>query len=103
MAILAQQVGYRQANRHRERAGRIQRVSHIRLLNAAGEGLCECLRVGYTRRDTPAPVRLVADLEGVDVSLALLRIELGGILQVPYPALVHFLGDPAFVADMRVA
>ena len=28
---------------------------------------------------------------------------MGGVLQVPDPALVHLLGDPAFVPDVRVA
>ena len=28
---------------------------------------------------------------------------MGGVLQVPDPALIHLLGDPAFVPDVRVA
>jgi hypothetical protein len=46
--------------------------------------------------------RLVADLDTVDTGQSLSGVELGGVLQIPEAALVHLLGDPAFVPDVRV-
>ena len=68
----------------------------------AGDGGRKCRWIGDPSGENTASVRLVADLDAVQVCFALVWIELGGILQVLYPVLVHFLGDPAIVADMRV-
>ena len=104
MTVFAQHIGYRQ---------------HDRL---EGAGLCESSAARTSGCSTPrakaiakVPDRrsgvaipphrceLVTGLEGVDASLALVRVELSGIFQVPHPAFVHLLGDPAFVADVRVS
>jgi hypothetical protein len=47
-------------------------------------------------------MQFAAGLDAVHVILTLFRVELGGILQVPHPALVHLLGDPALVPDVRM-
>src|SRR6185437_11679560 len=103
MAVLTQHFGYRQLDRSGNRDRRIQGGSYIRMLDATGKGSREGLRIGDPSGDITASVRLIAVFEPVDPGSALVWIELGGILQVLYPVLVHFLGDPAFVADMRVA
>jgi hypothetical protein len=72
------------------------------MLDTTGEGSREGLRIGDPSGDITASVRLIAVFEPINPVSALVWIELGGILQVLYPALVHFLGDPAIVADMRV-
>ena len=50
----------------------------------------------------PHQCDLFADLERVHTGFTFFRVELGGILEFPYSALVHLLGDPAVVADVRV-
>src|SRR5690242_12213729 len=72
------------------------------MLDAIGEGHRKDLWIGNTCSNPSAPVRKVSGGEPVDPGSALVWIELGGILQVLYPAFVHLLGDPAFVPDMGV-
>ena len=72
------------------------------MLDAAGEGRRENLRIDDLARDIAAPMRNVTGGEAVDACPALGRVELGGVLKVADPVLVHLLGDPAHVADMRV-
>jgi len=72
------------------------------MLDAASKGRREGFRIRDPGNDTAAPVRLIADLDTVDTDHSLSWVELGGILQVPHPAFVHLLGDPALMADMRV-
>ena len=50
-----------------------------------------------------APVKVLTLLETVDPGGAFGWVELGGVFEVGGPAPVHFLGDPAFVADVGVA
>jgi hypothetical protein len=47
-------------------------------------------------------VRLVADLDTIHTDRAFSRVEPGGVLEAPEAALVHLLGNPAFVPDVRV-
>jgi hypothetical protein len=72
------------------------------MLCGAGDGGRKGHWIGDPGGEDTASVRLVAGLDAVHVGLALFRVELGGIFQVPHAAFVHFLGDPAFVADMGV-
>ena len=65
-------------------------------------GRAENLRVDDPASDIAAPVRNVTSREAIDPGRAFGRVELGGVLQVPDAALVHLLGDPAFVPDVRV-
>ena len=102
MTVIAQDVGYRQDDWPGDRARRIKCGPHVWMLDAASEGRREGLRVRDPGNDTAAPVRLVAELDTVDASHSFSGVELGGVLQVPDPALVHLLGDPAFVPDVRV-
>jgi len=102
VTVIAQDVGYRQADRPGDRLRRIQCGPHVWVLDAACEGRREGLRIGDPGSDTAALVRLVAKLDTVDAYRALGRVELGRVLQVPNPALVHLLGNPAFVPDVRM-
>jgi hypothetical protein len=102
VTVIAQHIGYRQDDGFGAWAIRIQRGPYVRMLNAAGEGRRENLRIGDLARDIAAPMRDVTGGKAVDACPALGRVELGGVLKVPNPVLVHLLGNPALVADMRV-
>ena len=72
------------------------------MLDPSDEGRREGLRIRNPGSNTAAPVRLVADLDTIHTDRAFSRVELGGVLEAPEAALVHLLGDPAFVPDVRV-
>ena len=72
------------------------------MLDPSGEGRREGLRIRNPGSNTAAPVRLVADLDTIHTDRAFSRVEPGGVLEAPEAALVHLLGDPAFVPDVRV-
>jgi len=80
-----------------------ERRPHVLMLGALGQGHSEGVGAGDPRDDASASVRLVAWRETVDAGRALGRVELGGVVQVTDTALVHLLGDPAFVPDVRMA
>jgi hypothetical protein len=72
------------------------------MLDPSGEGRREGLRIRNPGSNTAAPVRLVADLDTIHTDRAFSRVEPGGVLEAPEAALVHLLGNPAFVPDVRV-
>jgi hypothetical protein len=80
-----------------------ERRPHFGVLDSASERDGESMGIGDSRRSLPALVREIAGLEAIKTSGTLGLIALGGVFQVGDAALVHLLGDPAFVADVAVA
>jgi hypothetical protein len=70
--------------------------------DASSKGRREGFWIRDPRNGATAPVRLIADPDTVDTGHSLSRVELGGILQVPHSAFVHFLRYPAFMPDVCV-
>src|SRR5262249_54070388 len=102
VTVIAEHIGYWQDHGLRTGAVGINRSPDVRMLDAAGEGRREDLWIGDPTSDIAAPVRNVTGREAIDACCASGRVELSGVLQVPDAALVHLLGDPAFVPDVRV-
>ncbi len=73
------------------------------MLDAPSKSDGKSVRVSDPCSNFPAYVRLAGILEAIDAGGTLGRVELGGVFLVSRAALVHVLGDPAFVADVAVA
>jgi hypothetical protein len=73
------------------------------MFDAFGEGRGEGVRIHDASSSLPTPVELLTLPETVNPGRAFRRVELGGIFEESHAPLVHFFGDPAFVADVGVA
>lgn len=106
MTIGTEYLGYRQHDGRRHSPFpecRAQGRPHLPMPGAHGHDRREGVGAGDPGGGTSAPVRPVTWREAIDPGLASGQIELGWIFQVTQPPLIHLLGDPAFMPDVRMA